>query len=254
MSAVPDAAGAGPEISLVLPAFNARAVVASSVERAQRHFEETARSAEILVVDDGSSDGTADAVADVPGLRVLRLPHRGKGAALRAGMTAARGAIRAFTDADLPYGLEPLDAAIELIRTERAHAVIGDRTLHGSTYRSAPIRRALSAAGSLTFRTVAGSAVRDTQCGFKAFRGDVAAETFRLATVDGFAIDIEVLFLLLHYGLVVQAIPVRLEGGGGQSSVRLVRDSLAAVLDVAGIRLRWARGQYRSRALEALAT
>src|SRR6185369_16744187 len=129
-------------------------------------------------------------------VRVLRLPHSGKGGALRAGMTAARGEIRAFTDADLPYGLDLLPLAMEWTRVT------------GGIY--------------------------DTQCGFKVFRGDVAAELFRVARVDGFAIDVEVIYLLLKYRLDVKRIPVRLERNA-PSSVHVLRDSVASVRDIASI-------------------
>jgi glycosyltransferase involved in cell wall biosynthesis len=239
-----------PTLSLVMPAFQAAARIGLNVERAVEHLRLRGLAGEVIVADDGSSDGTAARVPELPNVRVLRLPHRGKGGALRAGMAAASGAIRAFTDTDLPYGLEPLDAALERLADGRVAAVVGDRTLPDSTFASPPVRRALSTFAGLAFRGLAGGGTRDPQCGFKAFRGDVAGEVFRLARVDGFAIDIEVLFLLRRYGLSVQSIPVRLEAGGaGSSTVHLLRDSAAAARDVAAIRLRWALGRYRSTAL-----
>jgi glycosyltransferase involved in cell wall biosynthesis len=239
------------DISLVLPAYNAAPYVAVNARRVLDHFVAQGVNGELVVADDGSTDGTADAVPAEPNVRVLRLPHRGKGGALRAGMAAATGTIRAFTDADLPYGLEPLDAAVEAIRAGRADAVIGDRTLPGSAYRSSPVRRLLSAAAGLAFRALSGGSLRDTQCGFKAFRGDVAGTVFSLAHTDGFAIDIEVLFLLGRYGFRVEPIPVRLQGEA-RSSVHPIRDAAAAARDVTAVRIGWIRGRYRSPALAAL--
>jgi dolichyl-phosphate beta-glucosyltransferase len=240
------------DVSLVIPAFDAAAYVTANAHRVLEHFAARGLSGELVVADDGSTDGTADALPQGPNVRVLRLPHRGKGSALRAGMTAAVGTIRAFTDADLPYGLGPLDAAVEILQAGRADAVIGDRSLPGSSYRSSTIRRTLSTAAGLAFRMLGGSRVRDTQCGFKAFRGDVADAVFSLARTDGFAIDIEVLFLLDRYGFRVEPTPVRLEGAA-RSSVHPVRDALAAARDVAAVRVGWMRGRYRQRALGALA-
>jgi len=239
------------ELSLVLPAFDCVSYIGANVQRALGYFEEHGIRGEVVVADDGSTDGTADAVPAAANVRVLRLPHRGKGGALRAGMTAADGRIRAFTDADLPYGLEPLARASHLIGERHAHAVTGDRTLPGSEYRSTRLRRAISGFAGLAFRTLVVGDIHDTQCGFKCFRGDVAAEVFRLARVDGFAIDIEVLFLVRRYGLDVQRIPVRLEGEA-LSSVDLLRDSARAARDVVAIRLDWAAGRYRSTALERI--
>ena len=240
-------------VSLVLPAYNAGGSISATVERALEHLQDRGIDGEIVVADDGSTDRTADRVPELPNVRVLRLPHRGKGGALRAGMAAAEGDVRAFTDADLPYGLEPLDVALRQLDRSGVHAVVGDRSLPESRYSSSTMRRTLSRLAGLAFRVVAGSGVGDTQCGFKAFRGDVAAEVFRLARVDGFAIDIEVLFVLRRYGLIVQPIPVRLAGEGrGGSTVHLLRDSAAAARDLVAVRARWAAGAYRSEVLATL--
>jgi len=104
---------------------------------------------------------------------------------------------------------------------------------------------------SFAFRTLVTGGIYDTQCGFKVFRGDVAAEVFRLARIDGFAIDVELIYLLLKYRLDLKRIPVVLERNA-PSSVRVVRDSATAFRDIATIRWNWATGRYRSPALAAL--
>ena len=96
-----------PAISLVIPAFNSVSYLAANVARVQTFFEDSGIDGEIVVADDGSTDGSADSVAVSERVRVLRLPHGGKGAAVRAGMAATTGAIAGFTDADLPYGRSP---------------------------------------------------------------------------------------------------------------------------------------------------
>jgi dolichyl-phosphate beta-glucosyltransferase len=237
------------ELSLVLPAYQAAPFIGPNVRRALDVFAGHGLAGEVIVADDGSTDGTADAVPVAPNVRVLRLEHRGKGGALRAGMLAATGTVRAFTDADLPYGLEPVIAAAAVMRERHAHAVIGDRSLPGSVYRSGRTRRAFSGLASLAFRVLSPGEAYDTQCGLKCFRGDVAAELFRLARVDGFAIDIEILFVLRSYGLRVERIPVRLEAAA-KTSVHVLRDSARAARDVVAIRLDRARGRYRSDVLE----
>ena len=207
---------------------------------------------EVVVADDGSTDGTADTIRRDDRLRVLRLEHGGKGAAVRAGMAAARGDIRAFTDGDLPYGMEPLPLAIAYIEERRYHAVIGDRTLPGSTFeRTGILRTIVSQLASFAFRTLVTGGIYDTQCGFKVFRGDVAAEVFRLTAIKGFAIDVELIYLLLKYRLDLKRIPVQLERNA-PTSVRVVQDSVQAFLDIATIRINWARSRYRSPALLAL--
>jgi len=157
-------------------------------------------------------------------------------------MAATTGAICGFTDADLPYGIEPLRLAISYIRDRRYHAVIGDRRLPGSSYASTGLlRTAVSELASFSFRTLVTGGIYDTQCGFKIFRGDVGREVFRLSRIDGFAIDVEIIYLLLNYRLDVKRIPVRLERNA-PSSVKVVRDSVTAFRDIATIRANWASG------------
>ncbi|HEX7345653.1 MAG TPA: glycosyltransferase [Candidatus Limnocylindrales bacterium] len=239
-----------PSVSLVLPAYHSAAYIAEHVLRAVTFFDTAGIRGEVIVADDGSRDGTAERVPTLPNVRVLRLPHRGKGHALRKGMVVATGSIQGFTDADLPYGLEPITSAARWIGEHHYHAVIGDRTLPGSRYESAGAgRTVLSGIASFTFRTVVTGGIYDTQCGFKFFRGDVAQEIFRLARIDGFAIDVELIYLLLRNRLDIKRIPVRLEDHGGPSSVRVVRDSMTAMRDVLAIRGNRASGRYESPSL-----
>jgi dolichyl-phosphate beta-glucosyltransferase len=241
-----------PAVSLVVPAFNSARYLRQNVERVSAFFDDAGIDGEIIVVDDGSADETSASVPQSDSVRVLRLPHRGKGAAVRAGMAATTGDICAFTDADLPYGMSALPLAMSYIRDRRFHAVIGDRTLPGSAYTNAGLlRTAVSEVASFAFRTLVTGGIYDTQCGFKVFRGDVGREIFRLARIDGFAIDVEIIYLLLKYRLDLKRIPVRLERNE-PSSVRVIRDSLGAVGDIAAIRGRWATGAYRTPLLTAL--
>lgn len=241
-----------PAVSLVMPAFNSVRYADDNVGRALSFFETAGVDGEVVVADDGSTDGTADSIRSDPRVTVLRLPHRGKGSAVRAGMAVATGEIRAFTDGDLPYGLGRLPLAMRYIRERRYHAVIGDRTLPGSDYESTGLLRTLvSEVASFAFRTLVTGGIYDTQCGFKVFRGDVAAEVFRLARVDGFAIDVEIIYLLLKYRLDLKRIPVVLERNA-PSSVHVVRDSTRAFRDIATIRWNWSTGRYRSLVLAAL--
>jgi len=236
-------------VSLVIPAYNSAQYLNDNVLRVRDFYARAGIDGEVVVADDGSTDGTADSVNESERVRVLRLPHRGKGAAVRAGMAATSGQISGFTDADLPYGVDPLRLAISYIRDRRYHAVIGDRTLPGSAYASTGLlRTAVSEVASFSFRTLVTGGIYDTQCGFKIFRGDVGREIFRLSRIRGFAIDVEVIYLLLKYRLDVKRIPVRLERNA-PSSVRVVRDSAAAFGDIVSIRLSWATGRYRTSML-----
>ena len=241
------------ELSLVLPAYDSAALVGSSISEALEFFDRYGIRGEVILVDDGSTDGTGEAAPRDERVRVIQLPvNRGKGAALRAGMAAATGEIRAFTDADMPYGTEPLLLALHYIRERRFHAVIGDRTMPGARYPSTGIvRTILSGIASLTFRTMVTGGIYDTQCGFKVFRGDVAKEVFSLSRVDRFAVDVELVYLLLKYRLDIKRVPVQLIRRS-PSTVRVIVDSLRAVRDIASIRLNWGLGRYRSAVLAAI--
>ncbi|MCX7046146.1 MAG: hypothetical protein NTX50_11760, partial [Candidatus Sumerlaeota bacterium] len=178
--------------------------------------------------------------------------NQGKGAALREGMMKARGNVRAFTDADLPYGVEPLATAMAYIMQRGFHAVLGDRTQAASNTAPASFaRRCLSSLASICFRTMLTGGIYDTQCGFKSFRGDVAAEVFSLATVNRFAIDIEVIYMMLKYQLDIKRIPVRLRKSDS-STVKMFQDSFQAFKDIIKVRWNWSRGVYRSEILKQL--
>lgn len=241
------------ELSVVLPAFNSAAWLASSLETLLTYLGQRAIGAEVIVVDDGSTDDTAGVAArHSSDVRVVRLPrNQGKGAALRAGMAVATGRVRAFTDADLPYGPEPLELVMRYIDERGFHAAFGDRTLPGSTYAHAgAVRTAVSGAAGIAFRTLVTAGFADTQCGLKGFRGDVADALFPLTTVDRFAIDVELIYLLLKYRLEIKRIPVEL-ARNAPSSVHVARDGWQAVRDIATMRLDFARGRYRDDRLAA---
>jgi glycosyltransferase involved in cell wall biosynthesis len=194
---------------------------------------------EIIVVDDGSSDRTA-AVAvgllnDVRHGAVLRLDRNaGKGAAVRAGVAHARGTSTVFMDADL--ATDPRDIGRLLGGLDRADVVIGSRAAAGATVENAPVMRAVMGWTFNRFlRSATGLELRDTQCGFKAFRTSTARLLFGLSKIDGFAIDVELLLLARGIGLVVEEVPVRWRHQQG-SQVSPIRDSLAMLSDVVRLR------------------
>jgi dolichyl-phosphate beta-glucosyltransferase len=208
---------------------------------------------EIIVVDDGSSDGTADAALAGGADQVVVLPrNRGKGAAVRAGVLAARGRSVAFTDADLSYSPDQVTAALQLV--ERGwDAVVGSRRHpEASSDRPSSTVRGL---GSRAVNALAGAMLlsrpHDTQCGLKAFRSDSARLVFGLGRIDGFAFDIEVFHLIERYELALTEMPVRL-AHAERSTVRAARDGVRLIRDLWRIRHLASTGAYDEPRREVL--
>jgi dolichyl-phosphate beta-glucosyltransferase len=228
-------------ISIVIPAFNEARRIGTTLTTVLAHLEQSRRPFEIRVVDDGSADDTASlvqtAAASEPRIVLQREPHRGKGAAVRAGMLATRADMRFICDADLSMPITELDRFIAEI--ERGHEiVIGSREGVGARRVGEPAYRHLM--GRVFNGLVRGLGLTrfpDTQCGFKMFTGLAADKVFQRAQVDGFAFDIEVLAIAEHLGFRVVALPIEWHHRDA-SRISAVRDTLKMTFDVLRIRLR----------------
>ncbi len=204
---------------------------------------------QIVVVDDGSGDGTADAARQVGADVVVELPvHRGKGAAVRAGVRVATGSTVVFTDADLSYQplqvvrlLEVVEAGCDMAIGSRYH--FRTRPARRPPWR----RRAGSRVVNWAARLVLAGNYRDTQCGLKAFRDSVAGALFDVGVIKGFAFDVELLYLAELYSFGVCEVPVD-SIQRDTSTVRAVRHGFALIRDVGRIRLRASRGRYSTPA------
>lgn len=233
-------------LTVVVPAFGEAKRIVSSIRRLRTALAEVDAKGgvEVLVVDDGSLDATADE-AEWAGARVVRLPvNRGKGAAVREGVLAACGRTVAFVDADLAYPPEQL--LLLLAEVEGGWDVaVGSRRLPDSS----------DQAGTSALRAVSGRAFnvltavvllgryRDTQCGCKAMRADVARLIFSRTRLDGFAFDVELFHLVERYRLSLIEVPVTLVEAAG-STVRVGVDALQMVADLLRVR-RWSgQGWY----------
>lgn len=239
-----------PDISVILPCYRSAKLARTSADRLAQYLSGAFSSYEVVVVDDGGGDFDGAWPVEGP-VRLMRMPvNRGKGAAVRAGMLASRGRVRVFTDVDLPFDLELIGASARFITERGFHLAIGDRTLPGSSYALDVGWRRRLASG--IFSQLVGVFLTggffDTQCGFKAFRGDVAQALFGLSRIDRFAFDVELLYTALLFRTDIKRIAVRLRNNE-TSSVRLLSDSLRMLVDVARIRLFAWRGAYRCPAL-----
>ena len=243
-----------PLVSIVLPAYNCESFICHSVNEALEFFSEIGINGEVVVVDDGSEDNTFQSIPDGDNVKAIKLsPNKGKGAAIRAGMLAAEGRVCIFTDADIPYGTYPIIIAIYYILERNFHAMIGDRTLPGSSYTSSGlIRKGLSSLASFFFGTLIVGGIYDTQCGFKGFRREVAQEIFSLTKINRFATDVEIIYLLLKHHLDIKRIPVQLLKPDCPSTIRPVLDSLQVIRDIVRLELNKRQGLYHSKQLESI--
>jgi dolichyl-phosphate beta-glucosyltransferase len=243
-------AGRVPALSLVVPAHDEEARLPRTLAAASAALPSLALASEIVVVDDGSRDRTAE-IARVSGgavpVRVVRLAeNRGKGAAVAAGVAAARHALVAFTDADCPYDLESLRPMLAALDGGRVDVAIGARELPGSQVnRGYGVARYVSGQ-MFSFLTwlVIGLPFRDSQCGLKAFRRQAARPLFSVRTVDRFGFDFELLAAAVANGLVVERFPVSLTHDD-DSHIDLIRDSLEMLRDLMRVRRNLRRGVYR---------
>jgi len=229
-------------LSVIIPAYNERARLIPHLPPTLSYLREHYPSFELLVVDDGSSDGTAEAARAAltaePGAQVISYqPNRGKGHAIRTGVLASRGARVVFLDADFSTSVEEIPRALALLET--ADIVIGSRSLPDSDIRvKPPLYRRLA---TLTFDLVKHLVVglwrfSDTQCGFKAYRGEVARRLFGLGQVDRFMFDVEILYMAERAGLNIKELPVRWTNAPG-SKVRFWDGLVNTVRDLWRIRM-----------------
>lgn len=228
------------DLSVVIPAYNEERRLGESLERIIGYLEGRGGTFEVLVVDDGSRDRTAAVAAGLSHRHVelLALPeNRGKGAALRQGVLASRGDWVLLCDADLSTPIEDL-ATLER-RTHGAEVILGSRAVSDSqiTQRQPIYRELMGKTFNRILRTLALVSQRDTQCGFKLLRGDVARQLFAELTIERFAFDVELVCLACDRGYRVIEQGVRWQDSPS-SRVHPLRDSLNMLVDVLRLRLR----------------
>jgi dolichyl-phosphate beta-glucosyltransferase len=245
-------------LSVVIPAYNESLRLAGPLAETVAYLSRRQHPHEIIVVDDGSRDATPLLVetfaAQHPATRLVRLAgNHGKGYAVRAGVLESRGDLVLFADADgaTPiWELERLEAALsspaDVVIASRPLATTGSgcivharrhRTILGNLFNSMVQRLGLHG-------------IRDTQCGFKLFRGRVAHDLFRMATVAGYGFDLEILYLAQRRGYRIVEVPVNWSDQPG-SKVRVFRDGFLMLRDLLAVRRREAAGLYRQPSSDA---
>ena len=229
----------GLSLSIVIPAYNEEARLPNALATLTEYLDDAYPDAEVIVASDGSTDSTEaitrDFAAKSPRVRLLSLPHRGKGHAVRQGMLDATGDVRIFMDADLAVPIETIAPFVE--ETRHADVVIGSRSIPGAERSGEPLTRRIGGRViSRATRLILGLSTADTQCGFKAFTAHAAELLFAAQHVDGFAFDAEILYLARRWNLRVIERPVTWRYGD-KSTVRL-RHGPQTLAEIVRIKLR----------------
>lgn len=238
-----------PKLSLVIPSYRSASVLSGQLPDLMCWLNTSGFTFEVIVVDDGSEDGGATRVAAQNNrCRFLELPrNQGKGGAVRAGMKAARGQFRIFTDADIPFRNEAIASFIHYLDFKEFDVVVGDRALPESRYLTEISK--LRKWGSALFTLIVGRFVTtglfDTQCGMKGFRAAIAEDLFGVGRINGFAFDVELLYIALKRNYDIKRLPVIYRGDQGPSTVSLLRHGPGMVGDL--LRIKWHQvfGHYR---------
>jgi glycosyltransferase involved in cell wall biosynthesis len=238
-----------PKYSIVIPAYNESARIPATLEAVISCIRERGWSAEVIVVNDGSTDGTAGVVRDfarnVHEVRLIENPgNRGKGYSVRAGMLQAQGEVVLFTDSDMSAPIEEAERLLAAIN-DGADIAIGSRWLERGrqTHRQPFYRQFFGRCFNVVTRAVMGMHFADTQCGLKAFTHEAAQTVFQLQTIERWGFDPEILFIALKRGYRVVEVPVSW-AHDERSRMSYLRDGIKMLEEIAMIRWNAFRGLY----------
>jgi dolichyl-phosphate beta-glucosyltransferase len=238
-----------PQYSIVIPAYNERARIPATLRSVLDCIRTRGWSAEVVVVNDGSRDGTADVVkefaANAPEVRLLENPgNRGKGYSVRNGLLHSFGNVVMFTDADLSAPIEEAEGLFDAI-AQGADIAIGSRWLERNrqTIRQPLYRQFFGRCFNGVTRLVMGLPFADTQCGFKAFTRAAAQTIFQLQTIERWGFDPEILFIALKRGYRIEEVPVSW-AHDERSRVSYLKDGTRMLQDIAQVRWNAMLGRY----------
>jgi glycosyltransferase involved in cell wall biosynthesis len=242
-----------PKYSIVIPAFNESARIPATLQSVVGCMRQHDWSAEVIVVNDGSTDATAEVVrsfaATAPEVRLVENPgNRGKGYSVRSGMLQAQGEVAMFTDSDLSAPIEEAERLFAAIDAG-ADIAIGSRWLEKGrqTHRQPFYRQFFGRCFNAVTRVVMGLHFADTQCGFKAFTRAAAQTVFQLQTIEGWGFDPEILFIAVKRGCRVVEVPVSW-AHDERTRMSYLRDGIRMLEEIAIIRCNALRGRYGKKA------
>ncbi|CAG0952685.1 MAG: glycosyltransferase family 2 protein [Anaerolinea sp.] len=235
-----------PFLSIIIPALNEEKRLPGSLAKIDAFLQTQPFTAEVVIVENGSSDRTVQVVEDFlrdhPYVRLLAGEPRGKGRAIRRGMLAARGEFRFLCDADLSM---PIEEVLKFIPPALdVDLAIGSREAKGAIRHGEPFyRHWMGRIFNFLVQVMALPRFNDTQCGFKALRGSVAEDIFSVSKIDGIGFDVEVIYIAQKRGYSLREVPINWYYDP-DSRMRLVQDSLHIVTEVLEIRRNWRQGVY----------
>ncbi len=238
-----------PLLSIIIPAYNEESRLPRTLTETAEFVQSQEYQAEILVVDDGSTDRTADVVeefaARYPCIRLVRAPHGGKGHAVKTGMLQAQGEYAFLCDADLAMPITELPKFLPP-QQNGYHVAIGSREIAGAVRYDEPgYRHLMGRVFNGLVKIMAVPGFEDTQCGFKCFHRSVIADLFSNQTIDGFGFDVEVLYIAQKRGYNIVEVPIHWYYQA-ESKVHPVRDTLRMFQDIIIVRRNDRQGLYNA--------
>mgnify|MGYP006271369401 CR=1 FL=1 len=239
-----------PYLSIIIPALNEERRLPPTLTQIDVFLQNQAYTAEVIVVDNGSTDRTRDVVQDFiddhPYVRLIELAERGKGRAVRAGMLAAQGDYRFICDADLSMRIDDLTLFLPP-NHPGADVIIASREGDGARRVDEPeYRHMMGRVLNWIVKMTAVNEFEDTQCGFKMFKREAAEDLFSVQQMNGIGFDVELIFVALHRGYHVVDQPITWYYDP-DSRMRLLQDSLHILVEIWEIRQNWRRGVYAKR-------
>ncbi|MFA6097815.1 MAG: dolichyl-phosphate beta-glucosyltransferase [Candidatus Paceibacterota bacterium] len=235
-------------LSVILPAYNEEKLIRSTLNEVCGYLSAQNYTSEIIIVNDGSVDGTAkildDIVRNAKNMKVINNPeNRGKGYSVRRGMLEAGGKYRLFMDADNSTDIKEIKKFLELLEGG-VDAVIGDRTLENSVIllHQPTYKKILGNIGNVFIRSLTVPGIKDTQCGFKCFTGKLVRDVFPVLGIDRWAFDVEILALALKRGYRIKNIPVVWKNRS-ESKVKVI-DYVLTFADLVRIKINLLTNKY----------
>jgi len=240
-------------ISLILPAYNEEVLIQASLKKINEFAQKEFNEYEIIVVDDGSTDQTANCIRawinknreSVPNFNLLiNQKNQGKGQAIRRAMQSAKGDLCIFIDSDLPFDLSVLQKLVSNYE-DGADIIIGDRNDPKSVLsKISPIRHVAGKIYSNMVQYLLKNTISDTQCGLKGFSENAVKMIFTRTLIDGFGFDVEVLYIAERLGLRIDKVPVQMTSTRSESRVHLLKDSFEMFRNLFMIKRNDSNGLY----------